>query len=133
MGFSLTPQHSPNSGWAIGIGLAGFGKTIGRRIPICRCDDESERCKVSGPRAPPRNSSQPTPLFTTPSTSNGISSAAKHFANSVQPPSLRGWRQLLRPELMGKGEVWPEGLNLTAPSEQHAGHGARRISVQRLL
>ena len=52
---------------------AGDGGTIGPKIRISRPDDGSARCNVSRALALRRNSFQPTPPFTTLSTSNAIS------------------------------------------------------------
>jgi hypothetical protein len=48
----------------------GSGKTIGRRIRIRPCDDESARCSGSSRLDPPSAFSARTPPFTTPSTTS---------------------------------------------------------------
>jgi transposase-like protein len=55
----------------------------GPRIRISRPDGGSARCSVSRAPAPRRNSSQPTPQFTTFSTSNAISRQHNHTARSA--------------------------------------------------
>jgi hypothetical protein len=59
---------------------AGDGRTIGPKIHISRPDGGSARCNVSRALALRRNSSQPTPQFTTSSTSNAISYQLKRTA-----------------------------------------------------
>jgi DDE domain len=54
------------------------------KIRISRPDDGSARCNVSRALAPRRNSSQPTPPFTTSSTSNAIS-----YISSIAPRASR--------------------------------------------
>ena len=61
----------------------GLGRTIGQKIHISRCDDESERCSGSN-RPRPRSGSSPSMRpSTTSSTSNAIWSPAEHSANSA--------------------------------------------------
>ena len=58
-------------------------RTIGQKIHISRCDDESERCSGSN-RPRPRSGSSPSMRpSTTSSTSNAIWSPAEHSANSA--------------------------------------------------
>ncbi len=59
---------------------AGDGRTIGPRTRISRRDGGSARCNVSRALVLRRNSSQPTPPFTTHSTSNAISRQLDHTA-----------------------------------------------------
>ena len=55
----------------------GDGRTIELRIRTSRRGGGSARCSGSRARVQPRNFFQPTPPFTTPSTSNAISSPPK--------------------------------------------------------
>lgn len=68
---------------------AGFGRTIGRKTPTCRSDDESDNSSCSSPRLQPSDSSPPPQRSTTPSTPNVTSSAGPRFdASAPRPPPL---------------------------------------------
>lgn len=85
-------QHT-NSAVPIVTAQGGCEKTIGRRIHICRSGAGKESNSGSNRRVPPRGFSPPTPLFTTPSTSNVISSAAPLSAISEPRPWRHGTRR----------------------------------------
>ena len=82
------PQRPAISASSTRMSAAG-GRTIGLRIRI-----GSARCSASRAPAPRRNSSQPTPLCTTLSTSNAISRQLNHTVCSAPRPRAHGARSL---------------------------------------
>ena len=79
------------------VSRADYGTTTASKIPIFRCDDGSERCSGSSPKAKLNVSFPPTAPFTIPSISSVTSSHGRPCEPSEWRTSPTGTPHPLRP------------------------------------